>query len=411
VLSAAERQSGQVKKHVKPAVAGSHLLIAPVLLPEQSVWITVQTPSGRALNNVSVWVNNELVNTDLFGQVQFTLPKANNFSFSLRDKEGKVVDKRDYALSSDGYLLPTGQNHDFYLKFLRYGATAKSDQVQIFYAPIMLEAGERILILGKGFSGRPGEDRLLIDGLDARVLSSSPVSMIAMVPYRLSLGPLRDIVVKNGELSSAPREVDICSVELISRDKIFEPAKTYKARIHALGTNLPALVEVDNLESSNMSMTLMENGQVLPKTFRLATPGGERNYLEVVLNFKNKSELNCRTHLVSEGNLLACVLDPNTDSLMLKLCRQAVAGDIMRLQRRSISADGRIRDLKQRLNIAAKHDATGEQVEKLKRQIDALSQRQAGIQSMLYTRKLVLQLFGGSESDFQSAVTKSTSPQ
>ncbi|MFN8656769.1 MAG: IPT/TIG domain-containing protein [Candidatus Obscuribacterales bacterium] len=68
--------------------------------------------------------------------------------------------------------------------------------------------GAPISVIGVNFDGQPGNDKVLIDNVECEVLSSSPVSILAMPPTRLTAGPLREMFVTAKGESSPAVEVD-----------------------------------------------------------------------------------------------------------------------------------------------------------------------------------------------------------
>ncbi len=385
---------------LKPVPAGSELLTVPVIAPGQPATVTVLGPNRQPLTNASVLVEGVVFNTDYLGQARLQIPRAQSVNISILDGNRKVIQERKYSITSGGLLVCEPKAVDVIGKLSEFTGSKARGPV-ISYAPLVVQASQQIVLLGRNFAATPGDDQVVLDGLEAPVLAASPYALLAETPPRLSIGPVRDLLVHSAEESSAVREVDVCRVEVVYREKTFEAGKTYRARVGVLGTNLPCLVKVHNETPAAVQVTA-DNKPITDRAIFI-TPGGEANNVILSCTPSNPQEFKISAELLPD---LPGMEGYSDDVFSRALEKDRLAGDITRLQRRLITIENRL--LQARQQSEARADKAPEESERLTAEERQLVNRQARLTSMLNTNRALLESFGGTETDYRQALAQAS---
>lgn len=404
VESAKDSGSIYVFGDFKPAPRGSNLVAVPVLLPGRSAWVSVLSSNGRPVGNVSVLVEGVPYATDANGIASLQIPKVQSLTLAILDESQKAVDQRKYGITSSGMLVCDPCAVDIYGKLLELAPHRAKGPV-IAYAPLAVQAREPILVIGKNFAASPSEDEMIVDGLDAPILSGSPVALLATGPPRVSVGPVRELFVRAGEESSPVREVDVCRVEFGCRERNLQPGERYKAKVQVVGSNLPCIVDISNSTANSVHLYDSES-RLLAARARIVTPGGENNLVRFSLTVDDSEPLRIETHLQPDVVPGA----PGAEGLMAddefrKSVLEATSGDITRLQRRLISAENRLLLVKQSRDAHEQEaGSAAEELDRANAEIKLLTNRQSRLVSMISSRRVILESLGGTEEEYRKAV-------
>lgn len=380
----------------KPASPGTRIACVPVVLPGQSVFVTAITTRNRPAANVSVMVNGMPVNTDLEGLAVFTAPDSGALTLSLMDATHKVLYERKYV-SSLGKLVAQPLSGPLMARLLD-ASPASGNAPSVIYAPLVTAPGLELMMIGHNFSANPEDVQVILDGISIPVLSSSPVSVLCLVPSRTGIGPLKEVFVKIGDDPSTAREVDVANAELIYREGSLVPGTTYQGRLQVIGTNFPCLLEVENRFPQMVTLS-MPGGTNMPVVSSLLTPGGERNLVPIDIQVKEPVpflvDVRILPNLPGAPGSEDYVGDPN----FINLVRQTNLGDITRLKRRLIAIDKRLATLKGTGPTAG--DPLAQRKDKQER---LLRERRGRLNNMLSNARQLFMSLGGTDNDYQKAL-------
>lgn len=380
----------------KPASAGTRIACVPVMLPGQSVFVTAITSRNRPAADVSVMVNGMPVNTDIEGLAVFTAPDSGALTLSLMDAAHKVLYERKYV-ASGGKLVAQPLSGSLMARLLDSSA-ASGNAPTMIYAPLVTAPGLELMIIGHNLSANPEDVQVILDGISIPVLSSSPVSVLCLVPSRTGIGPLKEVFVKVGDSPSTAREVDVANAELIYREGNLIPGTVYHGRIQVIGTNFPCLLEVENRFPQMVTLSMPGSSSMSTVTSVL-TPGGERNLVPVDIQVKEPVpflvDVRILPNLPGAPGSEDYVGDPN----FVNLVRQTNLGDITRLKRRLIAIDKRLVTLKN--TPAAAGDPAAQRKDK---QEKSLRERRGRLNNMLTNARQLFMSLGGTDNDYQKAL-------
>src|SRR5579875_847900 len=392
-----------------PAPAGANLVTVPVLSPGRPAWVSVLAGSGHPIPDFSVLVDGVPFSTDRVGAATLQIPKAQSVELAIIDADKRVVDHRNYFITGSGFLVADGGSIEVY-SMLDEMVPRKGAGPVISYAPLAIQPREPLVVFGRNFTAKPNEDELVVDGLDATVLSGSPVCLLATAPPRVSIGPVREMFVRAGDDSSTVREVDICKVEFTCRQKELKPGVAYRAKVQVIGTNLPCLVGLDN-SSPEVVHIVDRSGQPVPKQAKFISSGGEQNVVPLTITLENTEPFVVDAHLLPDIPGAPEAENLAKDETYQGLVREASKGEITRLKRRLISVENRLLQLKQKGDLQGAEGAgSDEELERINAELKQTSNRQARLLAMLNCRRALLESFGGSEEDYQRSIQLAVYP-
>ncbi len=403
--SLAEQAKGEVllpaaKIHASPASA--RLLAVPVLEPGKPAWVSVWDQCGKPLSGVSVLVNGLASQTDDFGQANFQTPQADAVKLCLLSADGKEIAQSNYVVTPGGLLVSQRQAAKFF-DGLSLLISRRQQAPAISYAPALLEARQPFVIVGKNFGGKSDADRLVLDDFDCDIFSGSTVAILATAPKRLPLGPLRELYIVSGAESSNAVEVDICRVEAELRSTDDPLQKKGSARVRVVGTNFPALVEVENLTPGFANLLFSE--RVLGESATFIAPGGEQNVVPLDFERRTKGDVTLEAHLVADAP--CCPEDHSAleNPELRKLLSGLNLGQIIRLKRRLLALASRVSDQQEKRRLLGESPLpSSSELESCNCALKSLCLRQGRLTSMLNARRVLLESLEGSDEDFRQAL-------
>lgn len=384
----------------EPVALKPRLFAVPVLEPGKQAWVSVYDQFGHPVPQAALTINGVALNADAIGQASFVVPQTENLKLSVNDADGKAATGQEYTLSPGGYLVAEKQALEA-VDRIEESVVSNEQAPTIAYAPSAVEISQPFVLIGKNLSGKADGDHLLIDGYDADTFSGSSVCLLATTPRRMSLGPLREMYLTTGDETSNTVEVDVCHVEASVVPS--ENSNGLRARIRAIGTNVPSLVEFRNLSSSIADLSF-ESHQ-LGKRTALITSGGENNsaYLDVVR--KGEGEIDIDTHLVADAPWSPDDRTTYGDQNKRRIIAELNKAEIVRLKRRLIAIETRLAEEQEhRTKALSEGGMTPADLDKINAQLRTLSNRQRRINAMVVARRAVYQALGGDEAGYRQAL-------
>ena len=328
--------------------ASTQLVVTPFMVLGHRCTAIVIDAIGRPVENAGVYVDNELLCSNSKGLVTFTVPDTETFELSLLGDEHRKIAKRKFLRSPDKIFAENDKLAEMAVGIERIEDSGTSDPI-IVYAPAVLSPKEIFVIAGHNFSEKISDNLLDIDGINARIIAASPEVIVAQAPSKLSLGQSRELILTaNGQASNAA-EVDIATPFFTHTKIESDDVSPEKGRMGMNGTNVPCLIKVKNLDTDNVSLWSPEQ-EPLGKSNMMLSPGGEQNYLNVDVRLLNdadpKVDLSLQQEIAATGDITQVPAQ-----LLSALCR----AEIMRIERRRISANYRLDELK-RQEVKAQSD-------------------------------------------------------
>jgi hypothetical protein len=377
---------------IHPAPDGAMLSCVPAFSPNQSVWATVVGSQGQPLSGVSLLVNNEPHDTNVNGQVTFVAPNTGAVALSLKNNAGAEILHTDYVLLSNG-LLSTPQAGELVRRLVP--TAAPCDPPVLDYAPVLVEPGQSIVVLGQGFTAESRSDRVIIDGISCNSLSGSPVSILARIPDNLGLGPLKTLFVSTKGGVTADAETDVARAELQASETAANKGKI-SGRIAVTGTLLPALVQFHG-PTDKAAVVTTTNGEVIEDGSDILMPGGAVNFQSIDITGKQKQLAGISVQLVPDVPQLAkpgLVASSWMNSLL-----SSDYSTLLRLRRREIGVATKLSEL-----AAAPVPGESAELDKSKTQGQALALRRRALASAVAQRRAILLADGGSEQLYKQAM-------
>lgn len=398
---------------VHPCPRGASLFVPPVLEPGKSAWVTVQDAAGEPLSGVSVMVNGSPVQTTSAGTASFTVPRTAAVALLLIDPDGAKSCQQTYELSPQGFFTSARSSESACDKLL--ATTGKLKLPTVLYAPLVVAPGQRLVLIGRNFSGKPDEDKATIDGAEALILSGSSTSLLVQAPQRLTPAPLRALTVQAGGLSANQLECDTVTVSLEldaqkkkgkSKSRQVEP-KASAGQVLVVGTDLPCLVKISNESAQECQLTCGEQ-TTSNQSCTVVTPGGEQNRLALNVTTTGTSLPTLVPTLLSDAPDL-----DNNDSQTLSLPRGAQVifdlrrAEIIKIKRRLVAVEARLTEARAHVEkMSGLEDAASRS--KAENDIKALSGRQLTLTHMLAARRALLEAAGAPEKVFLETLDEAT---
>jgi hypothetical protein len=378
---------------IHPAPEGARLHCVPAMAPRQPVWATIVDAQGQPLSGVSLLVNNASYDSNSFGQVTFAVPNTGAVSLVLKNAAGEEILHKDYALLPDG-LLAVPEAAELVRRLVPVGVTTAGNP-SLDFAPVLVEPGQSVVVLGRGFAADPRFDRLVIDGMSCDSWSASTVSILAHVPDNLSLGPLKQLFVGTRGSVTASAETDVARPALQLPET--SPSKgKLSGRISVEGTLLPALVEFHNQAAKSVTVTTTD-GQVLEDGCDLVLPGGVVNYLAIDVTGRLKHLMPLSLRLVPDAPQLSETSPAG--GLHINTLLGLDYAVLVRLKRREISVETKLGEA-----AAAPLPGDGIEQDKTKTQTQALALRRRALAAAISARHAILLADGGNEQQYCQAI-------
>jgi hypothetical protein len=360
--------------------------------------MSVYDQMGKPIVGAQVSVNDTLFATDSMGQVSFEVPRTATMAIGVQSEGGKLESASEYSLTPGGFLVCERQAEEA-VDRIEESIVVNERAPQIAYAPTVVETSQPFVLIGKNLSGKADGDHILLDGYDADVFSGSTVSLLATTPRRLSLGALREMYVTTGDETSNTVEVDVCKVE-VSMQKT---ESGQFARIRAIGTNVPSLVEFRNMDPDKTSFSFGQ--RKLGKRSALITCGGENNCVDLTISAEAGATPDVDTHLIADAPWSPDDRTTFGDESKRKIVVELNKAEIIRLKRRLIAIEQRIsEDQTKRTTSLNAGSLSAAELDKLNAQLRTLSNRQRRINAMVVSRRAVFQALGGTEESYRQAL-------
>jgi hypothetical protein len=384
---------------LKKASEGSRLFVTPVLIPGKVATVSVFDARNQPLANTSLVVNGSAIETNQEGRAHFVVPRAGATIIVLPMYDETKDLKVSYAITNGGAMVIDPSLGKF-VDGLLAGAPAHDPAPRILYNPMLIQAGHPISVIGVNFDGQPGNDKVLIDNVECEVLSSSPVSILAMPPTRLSAGPLREMFVTAKGESSPAVEVDL--VGITSTIDTVDGAADALFKLDAAGTKMPVLLRYENTAPSAVSLASSEGAQLPPVGWAM-TPGGTDETLSLRLNIISSVSSPVTVEVAPD---LAIMPDAADDEGVRTLAKNLVEDRIAYLKRLSIAIESQIAAVqKARAELlAASPPAPAEEVEKLTAEASTLSLRQSRLSTSLSGQRAMFMALGGTDEEYRVAL-------
>ncbi len=384
------------------------LFAVPVLEPGKKAWVSVYDHMGKPVPAAAVSINGKTVATDSLGQANFVVPLVTSMTIGILQADGEISGGNNYEVTRGGYLVAEKHAKEA-VDRIEESVVANEQAPTIAYAPSAIETNQPFVLIGKNLSGKADGDHIMIDGYDADVFSGSGVCLLATAPRRLSLGPLREMYVTTGEETSNTVEVDICKLDFSFTPgpptSLDEPkdAATERAQIRVIGTNVPSLIEVRNLNPNMAQFSF--SGRPLGNRSSLITPGGENNTVQVEYCRQRNGLLDVDTHLVADAPWSPDDRTTFNDDSKRQLVAELNRVEIIRLKRRLIAIEQRINEeqLRRTSSLEAGKLSMAE-LDRTNAQLRTLSNRQRRINAMVVARRAVYQALGGTDQGYRNAL-------
>lgn len=393
-----------------PSPGGARLFAVPVMQPGKDAWVSVYDQVGKPVGGVQVFVNESPHDTDGYGQCAFSVPSGTKLVLALKDASGKEFCKSEYALSAGGLFVNGNEAAEV---FDRLTSTINPQEVApvISYAPAVLETRQPFIVVGKNFSGKADGDHLFVDGYEADVFSASNVAILGTAPRKLDLGPLRELYVASASETSNTVEVDICRVEITKYDDA--AAGTDNAKLRVIGTNLPALVEIQNDRPDVFGIE--SNGVPIGPAASFVTPGGEQNTVALHVSERiaggarpgTASNATIDTHLVADAPWSPDDKLTFSDPQLKRLVTDLTRAQIIRLKRRLLALESRLSEAQEKRtanSFEASTPTTAAEVETSTAELRTLALRQKRMTGMLTARHGLFLALGGADGDYRLAL-------
>lgn len=401
-----ERPSGSESQAVQPEAPGVEagtdgsqqqiaesvqLFLPPVLERNKPAWGSVyDAGSGELVSGQKILINQKVFLTNDYGSFDFLVPDSENLNVCVVNSTGKKIWELNYVSSEHGLLISDKSAAKIVDNLDELSSHASNEPV-ISHAPSVIEPLQTVVILGKNFSGKPGDDEFEIDEQPADLLAASPRSMLAVSHRFMKVGPIKEMHVCRRDLCSLPCEVDISRADL----KV-EPsaAGKIKLRVNVVGSTLPVAVSVMN---DSTKSNIRFGGWRLGRQNVFLSPGGQLNHFVTEMD-NNLSESALSAHLVSNG-----IFDPYSLRAIINLLPRAVSetfekAEIIRLKKREIGLEMQSAAVRQEREAALKNNKfNAEEQQRLDSSAAAISARLFRVQKMLSSRRAVLEGMGDTD--------------
>lgn len=400
-----EEKQTSTEENLRTAPLNAKILISPVLKRGEDVLIHVVNSADLPLADVSVSVNGKTLSASDKGELPAKIPDFGLFSLSLFNDQKKTFAQVRYERSTSGFLTVP---HFVKLSNLLWTEEKpKQPYPQILYSPATIQPGSLFLILGNNFSCPGKESNVFIDGIKQALIAQSQLAIIARANADLSIGPLQQVRVSTGDLSSNAAEIDVCQSFTTLPKNESKPDDEYESspeaiRVGIKGSNLPVLLQVTNQSSDDVTLWLPDQ-QPMGKSALFVSSGGDDNGVNLSLKRKSNSivklEINCQPDLPWEEPTQASNEAQKAAEYSL------VRGQIMRLARRLTAVQLAITQDKAKLESTAKKAASeNQETSELTARLNALQLRESRLAHMLDGRRIIYASMGASADDYRQAL-------
>lgn len=383
-----ENSASSAESRRKSSELRFQVFLPPVLEKEKNVWGSIYDQFGNIAPQQKIVVNDIEVESDDYGSFHFLAPVADKVDVHIAGIAGSDL---SYWSTASGLLVSDQSAVDLVDRLDSMPVFSGKEPV-IALAPSVVETQQTIVVLGKNFSGKQGDDDLEVADRNADILAASPRSLVAVTSKFMKMGPMKEMRVSSHEQTSLPVELDVCKVSVKNNS---QPNGKAAVRIDVLGTTLPAVIALTNNSRSDLRF----GGWKLGSQNLFLSQGGVQNAFMVEPSVALSSN-EFAAHLVSNGLFDAYSMKTNRNLLSKSVYDTEEQAEIIRLKKRVIGLESQLNSLNtQRAeeSKSAKLDLNEESDLELKSK--ALSSRIFRINRMLQARRTVLESCGYSDYD------------
>jgi len=253
-----------------PAASGARILLMPrKLVTGERATLAVLDVNGKLTPDVHItFSNGDKFTTDATGRALFVAPLNTGIvSASIEGRSGRVVSV---------ILAPT---------------EAPSSTLEVAAMPRVASLSDRMEIMGHGFCGDADANRVMIGGIPALVLASSPAYLAVLPPLEMNPGPAT-VQVRCGQKSSEAFTVVFVNLELETKSSTLAPGEHQTLQVRITGSTSKI-----NLEARNLAPDVaeMKGGVVV----RAVSSGGKENVATFELVGKQRGSFVISIRLLS----------------------------------------------------------------------------------------------------------------
>lgn len=252
----------------KSAEAGRILLLPRQIVAGDRATLAVLDINGRLAPGVTVhFSNGEKYTTDATGRALFVAPLNPGLIFgSLPGRAGRVPAT---------ILSP---------------AEASGPSLRVTRAPRIASISDRFELAGNGFCGDADSNQVMMDGKQAIVLASSPVSMTVLAPLEQETGAVT-VKVSCGKQTAPEFSITLVSLELKADSAAMAPGEKRVLTVQVRGSAARVALEARNLAPEIASL----NEKILLRT---ASGGGAENIARFELLGKKRGNFMISIRLI-----------------------------------------------------------------------------------------------------------------
>ena len=373
------------------SLAEIQVFLPAVLEKGKPAWGSIYGNGGSSiLGEQRILINGSEIKSDDYGSFNFVTPQSQSLKISVPDTNGKTAWEHTFKSTARGLLVSDESAADLVDK-LDSLAPGSGGEPIISHAPSVVEAMQTIMVLGKNFSGKQGDDDLEIADRHADILAASPRCIVAVSSKQMKIGPIKELRISSHEQSSLPTEVDVCKIDL----RPDSASGKKKLKINLMGSTLPALISLFN--SSRASLRFA--GWRLGTQNVFLSPGGMQNYFCVEPGGDiNENEVGAA--VISNSIFDAYSLKSSSQLLTRPVMESEEEAELIRLKRRSIALESQISSIiKERQEMLKSGKMTLDEESKLETSEKSASSRLFRVERMLQTRRAVIEYYGSKDYD------------
>lgn len=389
-----EQKSINAQKNVtRNSIEEYFLSVTPLLTPGTQSQLLVVDSLGVAQSGVSVVINDQTMVSDAGGRVSFAVPDSVSLDIAIPNqasKRNKQVFRRkgDYLVSDNSADLAQ------LLANLKSEFSGSKRLAYLLWAPSLVSPDSNFVLLGEGFSPQMEQDKVFVDGKQVPVVAAGKNCILARLPEKTSLGPVRDLSVEVDGKASNSVELDVCEPYVDCPRQMDPEGAPVQGFIGVRGTNMPAALKLTNNNMEAVSVWMLSQNP-MKQVGRFLTPGGERNSVSLGFLLSQKyAEPSFSIELIPEIAGL-----PEEHESMAALRRRLAETQVERLNKRLLVVKAQIEECRKKIE---RSDSDASQYE-----LRALSLRKSVLGQMLAGRKALMLALGGTVEDYKAALERS----
>lgn len=369
------------------------VFLPPVIEKSKTVWGSMYDAEGNNLAQQKLYVNGQEISCDDFGSFNFIAPSSETVTVVIPGTNGtRNRFEAKYTSTARGLLVADSSAADLVDRLDLMSFFSGGEPI-ISHAPSVVEELQTIVIVGKNFSGKQGEDDLEIGNRSADILAASTRSIVAVTNRQMKIGPIKEMRVSSHDQSSVPVELDICRIE-VKQDTV-STGKS-RLRINVMGSTLPAVVTLSN---SSRKADLHFGGWRLGSQNIFLSPGGLQNYF-MVDPTASVSDVEIGARIISNGIFDPYSMKASRSLLSAKIAQAEEEAEIIRLKKRAIGLEAQLNSVNNERSAKFKSGKLGvEEESKLDISSKSVSSRLFRIEKMLQARRAVIESYGTIDYD------------